>query len=169
MNKIHKGILCLIALAAIAAIKLFSYSLAVYEGRISELPEELRSVTTFNDCSMFAQEQGNPRRFVFCRDTGRAEAYLRFRIPKFDPSDYALRFSVRARPALLKDALLRTARSRVRCGKVGDGVITFSVDMKDSAAFMWSDGACYVGVTLPVAMLKDGDVVELLDFKFSLR
>ena len=171
MNKMHKGVFCLIVLAAIAAVRLFSHSLALYKGEISELPESVRAVTTFNNCKMFMPDKGDPRRFRFSRDAKKSdgEAYLRFRIPKFDPSDYAVKFRIRARPELLGMAVLRTAISRIKCGEIKGDVMTFSVNMNESKTFVWSDGACYVGVGLPLVLLKDGDTVELLDFKFSLR
>lgn len=169
MNRMYNGVFLLIVLAAFSAIRLFSYARALYQGDISELPEEVRLIRTFNDCSMFVQNQNNHRLFTFSRDKNKAEAYLRFRVPKFNPSDYMLRFSIRARPELLKDSFLRTAKKRIKFGKVKDDIMTFVIDMKDDQSFMWNDGACYVGVGLPLAMLRPGDVVELVDFKFSLR
>ena len=53
----------------------------------------------------------------------------------------------------------------------GDDVATFTVNLDPKDTFMWRDGSCYVGVCPDKGtwLLAPGDVVELLDFKFSLR
>ena len=133
--------------------------------------EKIAAVRTFNDVSLFKVDPKNPRRFIFVNDSKAGEAYLRFRIPDFTPSDYKLSLCIRANPSVLNGCVVRTAKSVLsdNRGVVKGDIATYVIDMNDADTFMWSDKACYVGVSLPKFLLKLGDVVELVDFKFQLR
>ena len=133
--------------------------------------EKIAAVRTFNDISLFKMAPKDPRRFVFTNDSKASEAYLRFRIPEFNPSDYKLTLCIRASPSVLNGCVVRTAKSVLsdNRGIIKGDIATYTIDMNDADTFMWSDKACYVGVTMPKFLLKAGDVVELVDFKFQLR
>ena len=80
---------------------------------------------------------------------------------------------IRARPFVLKHLVIRSAKAvMMKAGGVIEGdVATFTVNLDPKDTFMWRDGSCYVGVCPDKGtwLLAPGDVVELLDFKFSLR
>ena len=164
MNK-YIGILIL--LAAIAAIRVFNHSLAVHEGRISYLPESVRTLISFNDCLLFRQDGNNPRRFVFCDSGDGGEGYLRFAIPDFDPSGCKLTLRIKARPELLRNSRMRSAREIGTGGTIVNDVATYCISFEERNSFLWSDNKCYVGVRFPKSALRPGDVVELMDFSFS--
>ena len=164
MKKIH--LLCVILL--ILMVNMLSFSVAEYEGRLPELPEQVKSISQFNDCSLFEVINNAPNAIYQLRDNPTCtEAYLRFAIPGFDPSACRLRLRIKARPELLKDAKVRSARDLRHGGDVMGDVATFDIPMEDSAPFMWTDGRCYVGLAFPKTSLRPGDTVELLDFKFE--
>lgn len=132
------------------------------------MPEAIASIKTFNDISYFNRDAVNPRRFVYVpNDSSPHDAYMRFAIPGIDPSHYLLRLKINARPELLKAARVRSARDVRQGGDVKGNVATFDIVMKDAMPFMWTDGKCYVGLTFPRESLRQGDTVELLDFKFE--
>ena len=130
-----------------------------------ELDAEVAALTTFNDISSFAFDPANPRRFIYKPVAD--EAYLRFAISGVVPSSYLLWLKIKARPELLKEARVRSARDMQHGGDVKGDVATFDISMEDSVPFMWTDGKCYVGLTFPKVSLRDGDTVELVDFKFE--
>ena len=137
-------------LLAIASVRMFSHSLAVHEGRISYLPENVLTLTSFNDFRMFQQDKDNPRRFVFSdKYDGGFESYLRFVIPNFDPSPYKLVLRLRARPELLWKSKVRSARETLDGVSVLGDIATYDISMKDSSSFVWTDNRCYVGVMFP--------------------
>ena len=166
----RKCIWILFSLAMLGAVRMFSHALAVHQGKLSYLPKNVQEIATFNDCLMFKRDKDNPKRFVF-RDNmaGNVEAYLRFAIPDFDPSAYRLVLRLRSRPDLLRQSKIRSARDTLEGGDVMGDIATYQISMRDASSFVWSDKKCYVGVMFPKPSLKSGDVVELLDFKFSLR
>ena len=165
MKKIY--FLCVALL--ILMVRMLSFSVAEYERRIPALPEQVRNLSHFNDCSMFEAIAGPPNAiYRFLGNSSRPEAYLRFAIPGFDPSPYLLRLKIKARPGLLKAARVRSARDTQQGGDVKEDVATFDIAMNDATPFLWTDGKCYVGLTFPKAALRQGDTVELLDFKFEL-
>lgn len=132
---------------------------------------KLVALHTFNNLASFKVNDANPRSFSFVTNSVSNEAYLRFRIEDFNPSDYDLTMSIRANASVLKGACVRSAQNVISSnrGDIKGDVATYVVDMSDSDTFMWSDKACYVGICIPKFLLKSGDTVELLDFKFSLR
>ena len=162
-----KNIYCLCVVLLILMVSMLSFSVAEYEGRIPDLPEMVKGVTQFNDLALFEFSADSPNIYRFRDDPTRNEAYLRFAIPGFDPSAYRLRLRIKARPELLKDAKVRSARDLRHGGDVKGDVATFDIPMEDSAPFMWTDGRCYVGLAFPKTSLRPGDTVELLDFKFE--
>lgn len=135
--------------------------------------EKIAPLNTFNDISNFVADPANPRRFQFKPQPGRDATYLRFRIPGADPAGWQLTMRIKARPFVLKHLVVRSAREiMMKAGGVIEGdVATFTVNMSPSDTFMWRDGSCYVGLSPDKGtwLLKPDDVVELLDFKFSLR
>jgi len=148
--------------------RMLLFSIAEYEGRIPALPEQVKSITQFNDLALFELADGSSNVYRFRENSSRTEAHLRFALPGFDPSPYQLRLKLKARPELLKAARVRTARDVRHGGDVKGDIATFDISMKDPTPFVWSDGKCYVGVTFPKTSLKPGDTVELVDFRFEL-
>ena len=134
---------------------------------------KIASLSSFNDISNFVPDAKNPRCFRFVPQQGRDSAYLRFRIPKANPNGWQLKMRVKARPFVLKHLVVRSAREvMMKLGGVIDGdVATFTINMDPVDTYLWNDGSCYVGLCPDKGswLLKPGDVVELVDFKFSLR
>ena len=162
-------IIVLLGLTFLSTIRVFVYSRMLCEGRIDILPSNIKSIETFNDCSLFIRDKKVRSRFLFVNDDKRAEAYLRFSIPNLNPAAYKVVIRIKARADLLREGRIRTAKSCYDGGTVVGDVATYEISMANASDFMWTDNKCYVGVWFPKSALKQGDVVELLDFKFSLR
>lgn len=144
------------------------FSAGNYAKRYPLMPEAITSIKTFNDISYFNMDAANPRHFVYVSNSSPHDVYLRFAIPGIDPSHYILRLKIKARPELLKSAKIRSARDARQGGVVEGDVATFAISMKDSAPFLWTDGKCYVGLSFPKEIIRSGDTIELVDFKFEL-
>ena len=169
-NGMNKCVFFLLMLLLVMGIRVTCYFLAVYEGRVSCLPESIRQMSTFNDIRGFSVDPENPRKYLVSDDYRRLDhCYLRFVIPNIDPSQYKLVLRMSARADLLKHSMVRSARGTANSPVVGGSIATYEISMKNSTAFLWDDGKCYVGVMFPRSAIKPGDTVELLDFKFELR
>ena len=164
-----KYLYVLLPLVAVAVFRMNSFFLAAHEGRISFLPASAKKLTTFNNLSGFKPDPGNPRSFIYVSNIERVgDCYLRFAISDFDPSPYRLLFRLKSRADLLKKSKVKMGQNMWGSAVVNGDMATYNIPMRDSKAFLWNDGRCYVGVFFPNVALKLGDVVELVDFKFEL-
>ena len=168
-NVLVIGLLSLCLVGAFGALTRCSTHLSAWRA----FAEKIAPFKTFNDISNFVQDPANPRRFQFKPQPGRDATYLRFRITEADPDGWQLTMRIKARPFVLKHLVVRSAKEvMMKAGGVIEGdVATFTVNLAPKDTFMWRDGSCYVGVCPDKGawLLTPGDVVELLDFKFSLR
>ena len=164
-----KYLYVLLPLVAVAVFRMNSFFLAAHEGRFSFLPASVKKLTTFNNLSGFKPDPGNPRRFTYVSNRERiGDCFLRFAVSDFDPSSYRVLLHLKAREDLLKKSRAKSGQNTWESAVVNGDMATYNISMKDSKAFLWNDGKCYVGVFFPNASLKPGDVVELVDFKFEL-
>lgn len=131
---------------------------------------KVAALTTFNNRSSFVPVAERGRRFRFNAGDKSPEAYLRFRIPDFDPTGYVLKLKLKASPRVLGTCTMRSAKgSGAKCRVKGDEG-DLAIDMDPVDQFLWgADHCCYVGVGFQKPALKDGDEVELVDFKFELK
>ncbi len=153
-------------IAIIAAFVSYSFCRKVNDGIYPELPTAIRTLETFNNFKCFVQDTSSPRTFRY-KGRQTPEAYLRFAIPDFTPRGYTLTLRLRARQALLESSYLRFAHGRAEGRTIHGDTATYVIRMKDPEQFVWTNGKCYVGVGFPSASLREGDIVELVDFKFS--
>ena len=149
----------------------FSYSLWRYQAAFHvPMSAKVRSVSTFNNCLGFASDALTPRLFKATGEKQAQEAFLRFALAAFNPTGYRLTMKVRGPRALLEACYLRSATGcSVKEKVLHDDVAEFDVDLSDVSKFVWSDGTCYVGIGFPVSSLREGDEVELVDFRFELK
>lgn len=168
-NIVIIGVVLICLAGAFGALSRCSTHLAARQ----DFEAKIASLKSFNNISNFVPDPKNPRRFRFVPQQGRGYAYLRFRIPQADPSGWQLKMRIRARPFVLKHLVVRSAREIMRKagGEIDGDVATFTINMSPTDTFLWNDGSCYVGLCPDKGawLLTPGDVVELLDFKFSLR
>lgn len=158
-----------VAVALVAAAWRFvCFSAARYVGKCPPLPEAIANIETFNNVSGFVQDGDNKRRFKYVG--GRKEAYLRFCAQDIDPAPYRLSLKFRGAPSLLDSAWCKSAKGRPKFNKsISGDTCEFTVDMGASSLFKHANGGMYVGVGFKNSKLRVGDIVELLDFKFSRR
>lgn len=168
MSMVRMGrIVVAVALVA-AAWRFVCFSAARYVGRYPPLPGAIANIETFNNLSGFVQDGDNKRRFRYVG--GRKEPYLRFCAQDIDPAPYRLSLKFRAAPSLLDSAWCKSANGHPKVNKsISGDTCEFTVDMGDSSLFKHANGRVYVGIGFKNSKLRVGDIVELLDFKFSRR
>ena len=168
MRKACEGVF--FALAVVAACYLIRFFGLSVSDKIPEQNPVLSAMPTFNDCSSFVPVAEGGRRFRFNSNDNSPEAHLRFRIPDFDPTEYVLKLKLKASPRVLETCTMRSAKgSGAKCRVKGDEG-DLAIDMDPVDQFLWgADHCCYVGVGFQKPALKDGDEVELVDFKFELK
>ena len=95
---------------------------------------------------------------------------MRFFIREFDPEEYVLKLKLKADPRVLGTCTMRSAKSYGEKCRIAGNEGSLVIDMGSADQFLWgADHCCYVGVAFQKPALKDGDEVELVDFKFELK
>lgn len=147
----------------------FRVNLRARDGEIPALPEQLRTLQTFNTASAFVPDSDNPRRFTYDVSTTAGWAGLRFCVPFAETFDYGLVFRIRGRQELLEKAYWSYSNGGGDPPvSVEDGVAVFRMERMPTQKFVWKGTSFNAGVGFPMDALREGDTIELLDFHFSI-
>ena len=117
---------------------------------------------SFNEISGFVVSPQNRKKFIFRGDDGVNEAYLRFMVKGLKPQASQLVIRFQARSELMRQAYVRTAKSRGDACRVLGTVCEAVLDMRNCASWYWPSGFYYVGIGFPLSELRQGDEIELL-------